>query len=328
MICASALSGFPTAEFPKIVLALGAFDGIHIGHRQILQKVLRKARGIRGTATVLTFQEHPQKVLHPAEKTSILTSFWHKMSLIAELGVDLCVALHFNRAFSKLSPEEFVRRLLVMKLQVHSVILGHDSRFGHNRAGDAQAMRDLARRYGFEFEVVAPLKKGSSTVSSTLIRRLIGEGRIVRARELLGRGYSILATVVKGAGRGKTLGFPTANLDPHSEVLPPSGVYAVRVRRVRIFLERGRKFFHRFHCQHDTPLLPAVLNLGTRPTFNGSARQLVAEVHLLNFRGNLYGKTIEVEFIKRLRDEMKFSSGDALRRQIQRDVRLARSYVH
>jgi len=326
MILATDLRGFPAKRFPKLVLALGVFDGVHLGHCAIFKKVRAEARKIRGKAILLTFREHPQNVLTPKSKTDLLTSFWHKLELVEKEGIDLCVALHFSPSFSKLSPEEFVRRILLQKLRVKGVILGHDSRFGHQREGDAALMAKFARKYGFKYAVVPPVRKAGGTVSSTRIRHLIAKGDLALASRLLGRNYSVSATVVRGSGRGHKLGFPTANLDPHNEVLPPDGVYAARVRPVEfrtIALGRG---LSRLVVMRHTKAWPAVLNLGIRPTFQQGAVFRVPEVHILRFKGSLYGQTVEVEFLERLRDEKKFSTPAALQKQILLDIQTAQLF--
>lgn len=332
MILATDLAGFPAKRFSKLVLALGVFDGVHLGHQSILRKVRAEARKIGGQTALLTFREHPQNILTPKAKTDLLTSFWHKLALMEAQGLDLCVALHFSPRFSKLSPEEFVRQILLRKLQVKTVILGHDSRFGHKREGDAKLMSQFALKYGFKYAVVPPLKKAGMTVSSTRIRRLIAAGDLTLAAHLLGRNYSVNATVVRGSGRGRKLGFPTANLDLHSEVLPPDGVYAVRVTPVEFKIPKSARGFSRFRVKRQgifssssTQGWPGVLNLGTRPTFYPQAKGRVAEAHLLGFKGNLYGHTVEVEFLKRLRNEMKFPSPAALQRQILKDIKTAKA---
>lgn len=332
MILATDLRGFPSKRFPNLVLALGVFDGMHLGHKTLLKKVRAEARKIKSQAALVTFREHPQNVLNPKFKTDILTSFWHKLALIQEEGIDLCVALHFSPAFSKLTPEDFVRKILLQKLQAKMIILGHDSRFGHQRKGDAALMAKLAGKYGFKFAVIPPLKRARVTVSSTRIRRLIAKGNLALAARLLDRNYSLSARVVRGSGRGRQLGFPTANLDPHSEVLPPDGVYAVRVQPVEFSTQSLDRGLYRYAVKHKwratglgIPAL-AVLNLGTRPTFHHGTGFRMAEAHILGFKGNLYGRTVEVEFLRRLRNEVKFQSAEALQRQISLDIASARRF--
>jgi riboflavin kinase/FMN adenylyltransferase len=324
MIVLTRLCDLSQEEFPRLVLTLGAFDGIHLGHQRVLARVVEEARKIRGTPALLTFQEHPQKVLRPEARIRILTSFRHKLSLIREAGIRLVLALRFDLAFSRFSPREFVARILVDRFHVTKVILGHDARFGHGREGDAEIMAKLAGEHGFEFEAVPPVRKGRLAVKSTLIRRLIERGDFNRAEKLLGRPYSVMCGVVKGKRRGRVLGFPTANLDPHGEVLPPHGVYAVKVRIVRFKKIHRKGGFLEVAEVHNTGSRPGVLNLGTRPTFDFRRARPLPEVHVLEFSGNLYGKEVEVEFVRKLREEKRFPDPASLARQISRDVVHAR----
>ncbi len=327
MILSTSLQGFSSSRFPKVILTLGAFDGVHIGHQKVLRRVSNEAKKIGGTATLLTFQEHPQKVLKPHQTTSMLTSFQHKLSLIQQEDMDLCLALHFTREFSMLSPEAFVKRILLDKLKVRKVILGHDSRFGHHREGDTHTMAALAKKYGFAFSVIPPVQKGNFTVSSTLIRRLIAEGDLQSIRRFLGRTYSIMATVVRGTGRGRKLGFPTANLNPHSELLPPAGVYVVRVCLTHLKPIRRSKGSISIGGPGRRRFFPAVMNLGVRPTFEvDRAGGIIPEVYIMGFSGQLYGRMVEVEFLKKLRNEIKFADPLDLRQQISRDVADAKRF--
>ena len=309
----SQLGPFPKKRFPRMVLTLGTFDGVHVGHRAIIKAVRQEALKRKGTAALLTFQEHPQKVLRPDRKTPILTSFEHKLLILRQMGMNLCLAPHFNRSFAEMSPEKFVSEILVRKLGVKKVILGHDSRFGHDREGDVKTMRDLSRKYGFQFSLIPPVRRSGRTVSSTLIRELIQDGNLALAKTLLGRCYSVLATVEKGQGLGRKLGFPTANLRVQSEVRPPHGVYLTKVRWMRNSkIEKE---------------MPGILNFGVRPTLSATTGlRETLEVHLFNWRQSLYGETLEVEFIKRLRKEKKFKSLEDLSRQILRDTQAAKRY--
>ncbi|HNV87060.1 MAG TPA: riboflavin biosynthesis protein RibF [Candidatus Omnitrophota bacterium] len=323
MIIARDFKAFPSPRFSRTVLTMGVFDGVHLGHREVLSRVRLAARKIGGTAAVLTFQEHPQNVLKPHASKFLLTSFTHKLTLLEAEGMDLCLVPHFNVRFSKMSPEAFVEKILVRKLKIRKLILGDDSRFGHRRQGDVSRMADLAARFGFDFEAVPARKEKMFTVKSTLIRELLAEGELEAARKFLGRPYSVAARIVRGEGRGRELGFPTANLDLENEILPPMGVYAVRARLIdsRILPERPG-FFVMKHA-HLPERWPAVLNWGKKPTFRCNIREAVAEVHLLGFRGNVYGKMLEIEFLKMLRRERKFACAEDLKRQIFADIRRA-----
>jgi len=307
-----------------MVLTMGVFDGVHLGHQKVLSRVRHAARRIGGTAAVLTFQEHPQNVLNPGASRLLLTSFAHKLALLEAAGMDLCIVPHFNEQFSRMSPEVFVKRILVGKLNIRKLILGDDSRFGHRREGDVSRMAEFAKTFGFGFVTVPALKEKKFTVKSTLIRHLLSEGCLEVAKKFLGRPYSVAARIIKGEGRGRELGFPTANLDLENEILPPMGVYAVRARLMDCRILPERKGFFVMRHTPSSERWPAVLNWGKRPTFRCDIREAVAEVHLLGFRGDVYGKVIEVEFLKMLRKEKKFDSSEELKKQISKDIRAAK----
>ncbi len=309
-----------------LVLALGNFDGVHLGHQRILKTVAERAKKQKGLAAVLTFLEHPQRVLHGSDKPALLTSPQHRLLLFRDLGIDVCFLLHFTLAFSKTSPENFVENLLVERLKVKEVHLGYNAHFGFSRRGDSALMKTLAKRFEFDFFESAPVEVRGKFVSSSLIRRLISEGNLGEARQFLGRPFSIFASVVRGKGRGKTLGFPTANLRPHSEILPPEGVYPVEVRQNRFHLKSLIKK-NEFEFVQEKPgaWRQGILNYGTRATFENSGPP-VAEAYLFNFKGDLYGHTLEVVFHPRVREERRFEDRDALVQAIQRDIAHARQY--
>lgn len=322
---------FQKEKYPKLVLTLGNFDGIHLGHLDILKRVSERAREIGGVSAVLTFKEHPQRVLNqfaakmtsPAallggkENPPILTSLIHKLHLLKE-AIDICFLIDFTVEFSKKSPEEFVRDILVGSLGVKEIYLGFNARFGCGRSGNSQLMKRLAPKCGFLFHEVPPLQVNGKVVSSSLIRSLVQEGRIAEANEFLGRLYSFFGTVVQGSGRGKELGFPTANLDVQSEAMPPDGVYAVWVNLWDYRLVEG---MGRLELKGEVvkDRLKGLLNYGRKPTFGLSAK-LVPEVHILDFNQDLIDQTVEVIVGERLRSEQTFANQDALRNQIRRDV--------
>lgn len=286
------------------VLTLGSFDGVHRGHQAIMRRVVESARACGGTAVALTFHPHPLAVLAPERAPLQITDWRARLARIAATGIDAVVAQRFTRRFSEIDPVDFVERLLVAGLGVHGVIVGHRVSFGYRRAGNAETLERLGRRHGFAVEVIGPVRVGEAEVSSSAIRRAIAAGDIAHAAALLGCAPIVAGRVVAGDRRGRTLGFPTANLDPGGWVLPPDGVYAVE-------------------AVVDGVAHPAVANLGRKPTFGEHARRL--EVHLIDWDGDLYGRRVEARFGQRLRGEMKFAGVAELVAQIGRDVAAARA---
>jgi len=298
-----ALDNFP-AGLPFIVLTIGNFDGVHRGHQRILARVVRQARARRGTAAALTFHPHPARVLgRPAPP--LLTTLEQKLELLEAAGLDLVLVLPFTRALSRLSPRQFVERIICRRLGARRLYVGPNFRFGHRAAGDIRVLRRLAGELGFTLEVVPRVRVSRRTASSTLIRRLIAAGRVRPAARLLGRPYALTGNIRPGQGRGAPLGFPTLNLAPEQECLPARAVYVTQT------LVAGKAF-------------PSATNVGVRPTFGGE--RLVVESHLLGFAGTLRRGRLEVRFYERLRAEKKFSSAAALRAQIRRDVERARRF--
>ncbi len=289
------------------VVTVGTFDGVHRGHRAVLEAVVSIARARSGTAVAITFDPHPRAVIHPGDPPVVLTSLDEKRRRLSDAGIDLLAVIPFTRQVQTLSPEAFVSTYLVEYLGAELVVLGYDHGFGKGRSGGLETMRALGERFGFEVTLVPPVMVGDCPVSSSRLRDLIGSGRIDEAHALLGGGYPISGRVASGEGRGRQLGFPTANLtlDDSMKLLPPNGVYAARV------------FIPETYA--------AVLNLGVRPTFNGKNRLL--EAHLLDFNGDLYGRRIYLELVGRLRDERRFRNSEALVSQIQRDGQRAREIV-
>jgi len=320
------LENYQREENRPLVLALGNFDGFHSGHREILQGVTGRARERKGIPAVLTFFEHPQRVLHCSSGPALLTSPQHRLFLFHEKGIEVCFLISFTIPFSKTSPEAFVKEWLVHRLGVREVHLGYNAHFGFDRKGDARLMGGLAAKFGFEFYEARPVEIEGEFVSSSLIRRLIQEGELTRAERFLGRPFSILASVVRGSGRGKELGFPTANLQPHSEILPPRGVYPVEVRETCFHLKpTGREDEFEYRLEQLGQWRQGILNYGVRPTFQGTG-EAIPEVFLFDFTGDLYGKTVEVVFHPRLREERAFQGAHELAQAIGRDVVDVRRY--
>jgi len=290
-------------RFPAPVLTLGNFDGVHRGHQEILRRLVARAREINGTTVVLTFSPHPTAVLAPARAPRLLTDWRGRVERIAAAGADVVVFERFTRRFSEITATDFVRRFLVEQLGVHTVVVGHRVSFGYQREGSAESLQRFGAQFGFHVDIVGPVEVEGVVVSSSAVRAAIRAGDLASARASLDRTPSVAGRVVQGQRRGKGLGFPTANLHISNMVLPPDGVYAVRVD------VGGRQY-------------PGVANLGFNPTFTEHAHRL--EAHLFDFDGNLYGRRIEVGFVRRLRGETKFASVQALVEQIARDAAAAR----
>lgn len=287
------------------ILALGNFDGLHRGHMKILERVRRGAGEHGVTPVVLTFDPHPTRVIRPDKAPKLLMTLSQKIEAIAHAEMAGVAVVRFTSALSQWSPDEFVEQVLVNWLGVSEVWVGANFLFGHNRAGDSVRLRELGARWGFRAEKIDPVRYKEVVVSSTAIRLLVSEGRVDEASALLGRQYFVDGEVVPGDGRGRDIGFPTANLQTTNELIPPRGVYAT-VARIG-------------HVMH-----PAVTNIGVRPTFGDGAAEAV-ETHLLDGAGNLYGEPLRLHFVKRLREERAFPSVDALQAQITLDCKQARA---
>jgi len=280
-------------KFKRPVVALGVFDGVHLGHREILKAAVKKARSIKGTSAVLTFWPHPQK-------EESLYSLEHRLRLIGELGIDVCIVINFNQKFAGISAENFIKNILIRKVGADYIYIGKNFKFGKNAKGDFKLLRKLSPIYNFKLKVFEVIRINNQTISSTYIRKLIKKGNLQAAQRLLMRPVSVLGTVIKGASLATKLGFPTANINPHHEVLPSSGVYAVKI----IF-------------NHQK--LNGVCNIGTKPTFRTQGEKHI-EVYIFNFRQNIYGRYLEIQFVKKIRDEKKFASSPSLVKQIKKDI--------
>jgi riboflavin kinase / FMN adenylyltransferase len=281
-------------------VAIGIFDGVHLGHQKILKKLVREAEKEKTKSLVITFYPHPREILKHSPKVPLLTSLEHRLRLIKELGVDSSVVVKFKKSLSRIKADDFIEKVLVKKLNMKTLVVGKDFKFGHNKKGDFSLLKKMSGRYGFKLFGIDPVKIKGSYVSSTRIREVIEKGGLKHASVLLGRPVVILGTVVKGRRIGRALGFPTANINPHHEAIPPSGVYVVDVKL------NGKVF-------------KGVLNIGTRPTF-GENREPVIELHILNFRKNIYGKDAEIIFKKKIRKEKKFKTVNDLKEQIKKDI--------
>ncbi len=293
-------------EVPRATaLSIGNFDGVHLAHQQLLKRVIESARAASALAAVITFEPHPARILRPERAPSLLTSTAHKTGLIEKLGIDLLIVLPFTEELARISPQDFVRTILVDGLHAVSVHVGPNFRFGHRQAGNAQVLDELGRRHGFRVEILPMLEVRGERVSSSHVRQLLTEGRVHVAARLLGRPYSTAGPIVQGLGVGSKKIVPTLNLAPIEELIPRDGVYITRTRL-------GEK-------AHES-----VSNVGHKPTVG--EHRLTVESHLLNFAGEIDGAEMEVEYLYRLRDERKFPDTAALKAQIQKDVRRAQQY--
>jgi riboflavin kinase/FMN adenylyltransferase len=292
------------AHWKQPVLALGNFDGVHRGHRKILDRLGRVAGERGATSVVMTFDPHPPRVVRPDKAPPLLMTMAQKLEAIAAAGVQGAAIVRFTADLSRWDPETFVRTVLVDWLRVSEVWVGANFLFGHDRAGNFSMLRVLGARYGFKAEKIDPVRYKDFVVSSTRIRRLISEARVDEAGALLGHQYFVDGKVVQGDQRGRTIGFPTANLCTENELVPPRGVYATTLTL-------------------DGVVLPSITNIGVRPTVDDSGRTSI-ETHVFNFSRDLYGATVRVGFVQRLRDERAFDSVGALTAQIAADCGRAR----
>lgn len=293
-------SGIPS-DGRGTVVTVGTFDGVHLGHRAVLEEIRDRASATGRRAVLLTFHPHPLRIVRPEATPPLLTTPVEKKEILAETGLDYAVFLAFSPALSRYSPRRFVEEILVGRLRLDELVIGHDHGFGRGRSGDVTLLREIGTELGFAVDVVEPVLIEGAAVSSSLIRQAVSEGRLEAARTRLGRPYSARGVVVRGEQRGRDLGFPTANLsiDATEKLLPPSGIYAVRG-----VLKRG--------------VFPGALHLGPRPTFQGSPPSI--ELYLLDFDGEIYGEEVRVDFIRFLRPVRAFGSVASLVRQMERDV--------
>ena len=298
------------ADVKPSVATVGVFDGVHVGHQMLLRRVVDEARTRAASAVVVTFDRHPLELLSPQDAPQLITTLRQRASVFESLGVDVLLVLRFDDALRNLEPEEFVSKVLVDGLGTVHLVVGDNFRFGHGGAGTVEMLRELGAARGFSVGAFSLLggEAEPEAVSSSLIRRQLAEGEVERVAEELGRPFRLEGHVVKGAGRGRGLGIPTANLDvPEKVILPKVGVYAGWLES-----KAGRH--------------PAVINVGYNPTFEERDRPIV-EAHALDFDGDLYGQVIGVEFTHHLRDEVKFSGAESLMEEIRRDIARARELL-
>ena len=284
-----------------VVLAAGVFDGFHLGHRAVIERAISDAREVGGTPVVVTFDPHPAAVLRPQSAPPLLTSTRHKVRLLADAGIGHVLVLNFDAAFAAQSPKIFIRALAAACRPLREICVGEDWAFGKDRAGNLSLLSTLGKKLGFGAIGILPVTVDGKSVSSTAIRAAVEDGALDAAARLLGREFSVLGTVIEGRKLGRTLGFPTANIRPESEQLPPNGVYAVRAAL-------------------DGKSHAGIANVGVRPTVSSESVHRVVEVHLFDFAEEIYGRDIEVFFERFVRAEQKFPSLDALRAQIASDI--------
>lgn len=292
-------------SFRNAVITIGTFDGVHLGHKILIQQIKEEAKRYNGESVVITFEPHPRSVIRPEDTTlRLLTTAEEKTSLIAQEGIQHIVIAPFTKEFSLLSAHEYIDQFLVKRFKPKKIVIGYNHQFGHHRDGNIELLNKYAVTYGYEVMEIHKQLVNDIEVSSTRIRIALTEGDVKKATELLGRPYSFSGTVVKGSQRGRTIGFPTANIQiNHSlKLIPARGVYAVRVRL------------------HDKEY-SGMMNIGIRPTIEGTFETI--EVHLFNFDADIYGDTLEVKCIQRIRNEIKFTSLQELQTQLHRDKQMA-----
>lgn len=302
------IRGFPEKEerFKTPVIALGNFDGVHLGHQEILRRVVEKAKKKGGTGIVVTFEPHPLKILSPEKCPPLIISFREKTELLEQEGIDILICLHFDREFSNLNPSEFINRIMVEGIGAKEIFVGYDFAFGKRREGDTNTLKKLGEKFGFDVNIVEPISVGNKIVSSTLIRNLIREGNVREASIYLGRHYSIRGRIIGGDKRGRKLGFPTANIHPHHELIPKEGVYIGEVHL------------------HDNKNYKSLINVGTRPTFG--EHDLNIEAFILDFDKEIYGEFLKISFMERIRDEICFETSELLIEQMNEDLKKARNF--
>ncbi|MGI6092352.1 MAG: bifunctional riboflavin kinase/FAD synthetase [Veillonellaceae bacterium] len=294
-----------TKRFPKIAVVLGTFDGVHLGHQKIISRAVELAKSMGGTSVVFTFSNHPLSIVAPNRCPQQISTPDYKSELLADIGVDVLLNIPFTHDFARMLPEEFLSQL-ARNLNPKYVVVGPNYSFGYKSAGTPELLKSAEQQYGFKAEIMEAFEIDGTIISSTLIRQLIKEGKVADAAKLLGRPFKLKGKVIKGEQRGRTLGYPTANLAVIPDLIAPAdGVYAVKVYT-------------------SLATYSGIANIGTNPTFNGHDRRI--EVYLFNYTGDLYGKTIGVEFFEYIRGEKKFLSAEQLVDQIRRDICTAQEY--
>lgn len=296
-----------TQTFPRPVVAIGNFDGVHIGHKEILNQVRKRRNSLNGTSIVYTFYPHPSRIIHPETFEPQINSIEERLTLIENHRIDVTVVEDFNREFSEKKAELFFHEIILKKLNTHALYVGHNFFFGKSREGNPEILKKWCLNHNIEFHIIRPQKINNEVVSSSKIRALIQEGRVKKASRFLGRHYFIQGVTIKGEGRGKKIGIPTANIETHAELIPKIGVYVT-------------------FTEYKNTLYPSVTNVGHAPTFNEKSPFSI-ETHVLNFHHPLYGESLIIHFIDWIRSIKKFKSVEALVAQIKKDIDLARRYL-
>ena len=303
-----------TRSLVNPVVTLGNFDGVHLGHQKIFERVKEDASKINGETVVITFEPHPLKVLSPKHCPPLLTPFRKKMMLVEKSGIEIVLCIEFSLDFSRITPFDFIKNILVEKVRVRKVVIGFNYHFGKRQMGNVRILKSAGKHFNYEVEVMDPLEIDHMAVSSSRIRELIKRGKVEDAAKLLGRDYPIIGRVVQGSKRGHTIGFPTANLEISEELYPKTGVYAVEVI-------------------WNQQIFNALANVGFNPTFisvqkdRSPERSFSVEVYVLNFNEEIYGEEIQVNFKRKIRDEVRFDSPSQLIEQIEKDIRWAKENV-
>jgi riboflavin kinase / FMN adenylyltransferase len=293
-------------KFTSSILTLGNFDGLHLGHQELIRQIIRRAEETASLSMVVTFRPHPLKILAPEKCPPLISTYEEKIRLMEDLGIDVLVKIPFTIDFAAMEPRHFVKDVLVDLLGAKEIYVGYNYRFGKGRTGDIRMLKELGREFGFLVREIEQVALDGEVISSTRIRQLLQEGDVQHAAKFLGRKYALCGIVIKGDGRGRGLGFPTANIASKHAIVPANGVYAVRV-----FVRE--KYYD------------GIANIGLRPTFDTDT--LAIEVHIFDFDEDLYGEEIMVYFLKRLREERKFPDITSLTEQIQRDIEEAKKVL-
>lgn len=298
-----------TKPFLNPIVTLGNFDGVHLGHQRIFERVKEEARSINGESVVITFEPHPLKILDPENCPPLLTPFRKKVMFIEKTGIEKLICIQFSIEFSEISPSDFIQNILMEKVNTKKIIVGYNYRFGKGKTGDVEFLKNKCKDFNIEVVIIEALKIDNTVVSSSKIREFIKNGDVDKASKFLGRDYPIFGRVVEGTKRGKILGFPTANLEIAEELYPKTGVYAVEV-------EWNQMIFN------------GLANVGFNPTFlKNDLKRFSLEVHILDFNKDIYGEEIKVNFKRRIRDEIRFDSPELLIDQIRKDIQWAKEKV-
>lgn len=299
-------------RFKSPVVALGVFDGFHLGHRRLIAQTVRRARALKSESLVITFWPHPQKILLHEKVLQHLISLKHRLEFFKALSVDYCLIIKFTKTFSNISAQDFIKNILIPKTGTREIFVGKNFRFGKDAEGDVKLLKANSRKFDYRLKILPEVKIDNRIISSSLIRRLIQKGRLDQAAKFLGRPVAVLGTVIKGNTLGRKLGSPTANINAHHEIIPPAGIYIVKI------ILKNKTFF-------------GLCYIGSKPTFKNKFKtdktSLHIEVHIFNFRKNIYGQDLQVEFIKKIRNEIRFPSRAQLIQRINEDISNARTFL-